>query len=81
MFLMTYLLLKRRRDISYVDMGRRREIQRRIRHRHYFFQRQRRMLMVSVLLRSSFFVFQYLFFPLFLYEFVQLVRVKKTHTH
>ena len=47
MFLMTYLLLKRRRDVSSADAQRRSEIQRRIRHRQYFFQRQRRMLMVS----------------------------------
>ncbi|KAM3595282.1 uncharacterized protein V6R79_021054 [Siganus canaliculatus] len=47
MFLVTYILLKRRRDISNADVQRRNEIQRRIRHRQYFFQRQRRMLMVS----------------------------------
>lgn len=46
-FLMTYMLLKRRRDLNHADIQRRNEIQRRIRHRQYFFQRQRRMLMVS----------------------------------
>lgn len=48
MLLMTYLLLKRRRDINNANIQRRNEIQRRIRHRYYFFQRQRRMLMVSL---------------------------------
>lgn len=47
MFLMTYLLLKRWRDINNANVQRRNEIQRRIRHRQYFFQRQRRMLLVS----------------------------------
>lgn len=46
MFLMTYLLLKRWRDTSNANVQRRNEIQRRIRHRQYFFQRQRRMLLV-----------------------------------
>lgn len=46
LFLMTYLLLKRWRDISNANVQRRNEIQRRIRHRQYFFQRQRRMLLV-----------------------------------
>lgn len=47
MFLVTYMLLKRMRDINDANIQRRNEIQRRIRHRQYFFQRQRRMLMVS----------------------------------
>ncbi|XP_041729143.1 uncharacterized protein LOC121560179 isoform X3 [Coregonus clupeaformis] len=46
MFLMTYLLMKRRRDINNADTQRRNEVQRLIRHRQYFFQRQRRMLMM-----------------------------------
>lgn len=55
MFLVTYILLKRRRDISNADVQRRNEIQRRIRHRQYFFQRQRRMLMMMIArgIRSS----------------------------
>ncbi|XP_061599935.1 uncharacterized protein LOC133462621 [Cololabis saira] len=48
MFLMTYVLLKRRRDVVDANVQRRNEIQRRIRHRQYFFQRQRRMLMMIV---------------------------------
>ncbi|XP_071772065.2 uncharacterized protein LOC139924806 [Centroberyx gerrardi] len=48
MFLMTYMLLKRRRDINNANVQRRNEIQRRIRHRQYFFQRQRRMLMMMI---------------------------------
>ena len=48
MFLMSYLLLKRRRDMDNANIQRRNEIQRRIRHRQYFFQRQRRMLMVGI---------------------------------
>ncbi|XP_029937606.1 protein ANTAGONIST OF LIKE HETEROCHROMATIN PROTEIN 1 [Myripristis murdjan] len=48
MFLMTYLLMKRRRDINNANIQRRNEIQRRIRHRQYFFQRQRRMLMMMI---------------------------------
>nr|XP_040056249.1 protein ANTAGONIST OF LIKE HETEROCHROMATIN PROTEIN 1 [Gasterosteus aculeatus aculeatus] len=47
-FLMTYMLLKRRRDLNHADIQRRNEIQRRIRHRQYFFQRQRRMLMMMM---------------------------------
>lgn len=50
MFLMTYMLLKRRRDLNNANNQRRSEVQRRIRHRQYFFQRQRRMLMVSPIL-------------------------------
>lgn len=53
MFLMTYLLLKRWRDISNANAQRRTEIQRRIRHRQYFFQRQRRMLLVGPSLNCS----------------------------
>ncbi|KAM4625587.1 uncharacterized protein ACJ7VT_003955 [Polymixia lowei] len=48
MFLMTYMLMKRRRDINNANIQRRGEIQRRIRHRQYFLQRQRRMLMMMV---------------------------------
>ncbi|XP_010884671.2 protein ANTAGONIST OF LIKE HETEROCHROMATIN PROTEIN 1 [Esox lucius] len=48
MFLMTYMLMKRRRDINNADTQRRNEVQRRIRHRQYFFQRQRRMLLMLV---------------------------------
>lgn len=48
MFLVTYLLLKRRRDINDANVQRRAEIQRRVRHRQYFFQRQRRMLMMMI---------------------------------
>uniref|UniRef100_A0A4W6E1E7 DDE Tnp4 domain-containing protein n=1 Tax=Lates calcarifer TaxID=8187 RepID=A0A4W6E1E7_LATCA len=48
MFLLTYMLLKRRRDINNANIQRRNEIQRRIRHRQYFFQRQRRMLMMMI---------------------------------
>ncbi|KAL1021986.1 hypothetical protein UPYG_G00020770 [Umbra pygmaea] len=47
-FLMTYMLMKRRRDINNADTQRRNEVQRRIRHRQYFFQRQRRMLLMLV---------------------------------
>ncbi|XP_023828922.1 uncharacterized protein [Salvelinus sp. IW2-2015] len=46
MFLMTYMLMKRRRDINNADTQRLNEVKRRIRHRQYFFQRQRRMLMM-----------------------------------
>nr|XP_020505870.1 putative nuclease HARBI1 [Labrus bergylta] len=48
MFLIPYLLLKRRRDINNLNIQRRNEIQRRIRHRQYFFQRQRRMMMMML---------------------------------
>ncbi|KAK5857653.1 hypothetical protein PBY51_010881 [Eleginops maclovinus] len=48
MFLMTYMLLKRRRDLNNANTQRRSEIQRRIRHRQYFLQRQRRMLMMMM---------------------------------
>ncbi|KAL3049449.1 hypothetical protein OYC64_008829 [Pagothenia borchgrevinki] len=48
MFLMTYMLLKRRRDLNNANTQRRGEIQRRIRHRQYFLQRQRRMLMMMI---------------------------------
>ncbi|KAG7510582.1 hypothetical protein JOB18_025744 [Solea senegalensis] len=48
MFLMTYMLLKRRRDINNANVQRRNEIQRRVRHRQYFLQRQRRMLMMMI---------------------------------
>ncbi|XP_035022999.1 protein ANTAGONIST OF LIKE HETEROCHROMATIN PROTEIN 1 [Hippoglossus stenolepis] len=48
MFLLTYVLQKRRRDINDADVQRRSEIQRRIRHRQYFFQRQRRMLLMMI---------------------------------
>ncbi|KAF0044090.1 hypothetical protein F2P81_003248 [Scophthalmus maximus] len=48
MFLMTYMLQKRRRDRNNADVQRRDEIQRRVRHRQYFFQRQRRMLMMMI---------------------------------
>ncbi|XP_024122851.1 putative nuclease HARBI1 [Oryzias melastigma] len=48
MFLLTYVLLKRRRDINNVSIHTRHEIQRRIRHRQYFLQRQRRMLMMLI---------------------------------
>ncbi|XP_008397501.1 putative nuclease HARBI1 [Poecilia reticulata] len=48
MFLLSYMLLKRRRDLNHADIQRRDEIQRRIRHRQYFFQRQRRMLMMMI---------------------------------
>ncbi|KAJ3613254.1 hypothetical protein NHX12_019504 [Muraenolepis orangiensis] len=46
MFTMTYMLMKRRRDVTNMDVQRRNEIQRRIRHRQYFLQRQKRMLMM-----------------------------------
>ncbi|XP_029972875.1 protein ANTAGONIST OF LIKE HETEROCHROMATIN PROTEIN 1 [Salarias fasciatus] len=48
MLLVTYLLLKRRRDVNDASAQRRAEIQRRVRHRQYFFQRQRRMLMMMI---------------------------------
>ncbi|XP_074548365.1 uncharacterized protein LOC141806643 [Halichoeres trimaculatus] len=48
MFLMTYLLMKRRREINDANILRRNEVQRRIRHRQYFFQRQRRMIMMML---------------------------------
>ncbi|XP_077476254.1 uncharacterized protein LOC144089370 [Stigmatopora argus] len=47
-FLMTYMLLKRRRDVNNADVQRRNEIQRRLRQRQYFFQRQRRMMMMMI---------------------------------
>ncbi|XP_061552402.1 putative nuclease HARBI1 isoform X1 [Phycodurus eques] len=47
-FLMTYMLLKRRRDLNNTDVQRRNEIQRRLRQRQYFFQRQRRMMMMMM---------------------------------
>lgn len=59
MFLLTYMLLKRRRDLNHADIQRRDEIQRRIRHRQYFFQRQRRMLMVSALGVGSVIIYNY----------------------
>ena len=46
MFTMTYMLMKRRRDVNNINIQRRNEIQRRVRHRQYFLQRQKRMLMV-----------------------------------
>lgn len=46
MFTLSYMLMKRRRDINSAETQRRREVQRRVRHRQYFLQRQRRMLMV-----------------------------------
>ncbi|XP_006639987.2 uncharacterized protein [Lepisosteus oculatus] len=52
MFLLLYMLMKRRADINNASVQRRNEIQRRVRHRQYFFQRQRRMLMMLVA-RSS----------------------------
>ncbi|XP_066552472.1 uncharacterized protein LOC136718596 [Amia ocellicauda] len=52
MFLLLYMLMKRRTDINNANVQRRNEIQRRIRHRQYFFQRQRRMLMMLIA-RSS----------------------------
>ncbi|KAJ8003739.1 hypothetical protein DPEC_G00151480 [Dallia pectoralis] len=48
MFLITYMLMKRRRDINNADTQRRNEVQRRIRHRQYFLQRQRRMLLMLI---------------------------------
>ncbi|XP_036410905.1 protein ANTAGONIST OF LIKE HETEROCHROMATIN PROTEIN 1-like [Megalops cyprinoides] len=48
MFLLMYMLLKRRKDLNTADAQRRSEIQRRVRHRQYFFQRQRRMLMMLI---------------------------------
>lgn len=55
MFLLTYALLKRRRDRTSADSQRRSEVQRRIRQRQYFLQRQRRMLMMTMagVIRSS----------------------------
>lgn len=43
---LSYMLMKRRRDINNAETQRRREVRRRVRHRQYFLQRQRRMLMV-----------------------------------
>uniref|UniRef100_A0A665V5H6 Uncharacterized protein n=1 Tax=Echeneis naucrates TaxID=173247 RepID=A0A665V5H6_ECHNA len=48
MLLISYMLLKRRRDINDANSQRRNEAQRRISHRQYFFQRQRRMLMMMI---------------------------------
>lgn len=47
MFTLSYMLMKRRRDMNNAETQRRREVQRRVRHRQYFLQRQRRMLMVT----------------------------------
>lgn len=49
MFTLSYMLMKRRRDINSAETQRRREVQRRVRHRQYFLQRQRRMLMVILM--------------------------------
>ncbi|KAM9354101.1 uncharacterized protein KZ484_012284 [Pholidichthys leucotaenia] len=56
LFLMIYVLLKRRRDVGDAGVQRRGEIHRRIRHRQYFLQRQRRMLMMMIAggMQSSF---------------------------
>ncbi|XP_017351072.1 uncharacterized protein LOC108280525 [Ictalurus punctatus] len=48
MFTLSYMLMKRRRDINSAETQRRREVQRRVRHRQYFLQRQRRMLMMLI---------------------------------
>lgn len=48
MFTLSYVLLKRRRDVTSADAQRRREVQRRVAHRQYFHQRHKRMIMVSV---------------------------------
>ncbi|KAK7904759.1 hypothetical protein WMY93_017366 [Mugilogobius chulae] len=55
LFLLTYALLKRRRDVSSAESQRRTEVQRRVRQRQYFLQRQRRMLMMMMVggMRSS----------------------------
>ncbi|XP_056446445.1 uncharacterized protein LOC130382618 [Gadus chalcogrammus] len=50
MFTMTYMLMKRRRDVNNINIQRRNEIQRRVRHRQYFLQRQKRMLMMMTAL-------------------------------
>ncbi|KAK1152564.1 protein ANTAGONIST OF LIKE HETEROCHROMATIN PROTEIN 1-like [Acipenser oxyrinchus oxyrinchus] len=52
MFMLLYMLMKRRSDINNANVERRNEIQRRVRHRQYFFQRQRRILMMLIA-RSS----------------------------
>ncbi|XP_076837450.1 uncharacterized protein LOC143482801 [Brachyhypopomus gauderio] len=48
MFTLTYMLMKRRRDLNDADVQRRHEVRRRSRHRQYFLQRQRRMLMMLI---------------------------------
>ncbi|XP_028293795.1 putative nuclease HARBI1 [Gouania willdenowi] len=48
MFLLTYLLLKRRRDLNDANAQRRSEAQRRVRLRQHFIQRQRRILMMML---------------------------------
>ncbi|XP_028834153.1 protein ANTAGONIST OF LIKE HETEROCHROMATIN PROTEIN 1 [Denticeps clupeoides] len=51
-FMLTYLLMKRRRDLNGAEARRRTEVRRRVRHRQYFLQRQRRTLMM-LLTQSS----------------------------
>ena len=46
MFTLTYMIMKRRRDLTNAETRRRNEAQQRIRQRQYFLQRQKRMLMV-----------------------------------
>lgn len=46
LFMITYLLMKRRRDLNSMDVERRNEIQRRLRLRQHFLQRQKRTVMM-----------------------------------
>ena len=46
MFTLTYMLMKRRRDLTSAETRRRNEAQQRVRQRQYFLQRQKRTLMV-----------------------------------
>lgn len=51
MFTLSYVLMKRRRDVTSADAQRRREVQRRVAHRQYFHQRHKRMIMVRIVKR------------------------------
>ncbi|KAF4117943.1 uncharacterized protein LOC131554056 [Onychostoma macrolepis] len=48
MFTLSYVLMKRRRDVTSADAQRRREVQRRVAHRQYFQQRHKRMIMMMI---------------------------------
>ncbi|XP_021324076.1 uncharacterized protein [Danio rerio] len=48
MFTLSYVLMKRRRDVTSADATRRREVQRRVAHRQYFHQRHKRMIMMMI---------------------------------
>lgn len=47
MLALSYVLMKRRRDVTSANAQRRHEVQRRVARRQYFHQRHKRMIMVS----------------------------------